>query len=123
MQPRLPTMLISLPPMAACPLRIWFKPAPRNRALGTTAALGFCWGPCHGSRERRIMSCMTASNPAGGKPHGSRITVEVPVLRIGAGQTDYEGLNRYVDFLRKPQGLHMTLLHVGILDDLVQDIE
>jgi|GEM_PF-996715 len=69
------------------------------------------------------MSCMTASNPPGRKPHGSRITVEVPVLRIGAGQSDYEGLSRYVDFLRKPQGLHMTLLHVGILDDLVRDIE
>ncbi|MCR1162997.1 hypothetical protein NEK97_16150 [Paenarthrobacter sp. UW852] len=66
---------------------------------------------------------MTASDPARGKPEGLRITVEVPVLSVGAGLSDYEGLGRYVDSLRKPSGLHMTLLHVGILDHLLADIE
>ncbi|MCM0618117.1 MULTISPECIES: hypothetical protein [Micrococcaceae] len=66
---------------------------------------------------------MTGSHhPAAGKPHGPRITVEVPVLRVGAGASDYDGLNRFVEALRKPQGLHMTLLHVGILDELGRDI-
>ncbi|SDX27725.1 hypothetical protein SAMN04487912_109203 [Arthrobacter sp. cf158] len=65
---------------------------------------------------------MTARDPIGSKPDGPRITVEVPVLRVGAGSSDYEGLGRFADSLRKPQGLHMTLLHVGILDDLAADI-
>lgn len=66
---------------------------------------------------------MTGSHhPTAGKPHGPRITVEVPVLRVGAGASDYDGLNRFVEALRKPQGLHMTLLHVGILDELGRDI-
>ncbi|MEO3941366.1 hypothetical protein V3C41_09815 [Paenarthrobacter nicotinovorans] len=65
---------------------------------------------------------MTASNPTGSKPHGPRITVEVPVLRIGAGPADYDGLSRFVDSLRNPPGLHLTLLHVGILDELGKDI-
>ncbi|WP_238703323.1 hypothetical protein [Arthrobacter sp. TS-15] len=66
---------------------------------------------------------MTGSHhPAAGKPDGPRITVEVPVLRVGAGASDYDGLNRFVEALRKPQGLHMTLLHVGILDELGRDI-
>ncbi|NQD86827.1 hypothetical protein HP499_03255 [Paenarthrobacter sp. CM16] len=68
------------------------------------------------------MASMTASSPSGNTPHGPRITVEVPVLRVGAGASDYEGLGRYVDSLRKPQGLHLTLLHVGILDELGKDI-
>ncbi|WP_416404017.1 hypothetical protein [Arthrobacter sp. LFS091] len=66
---------------------------------------------------------MTASDPTRGRPAGPRITVEVPALRVGAGLADYEGLNRFVDSLRKPSGLHMTLLHVGVLDHLVADIE
>ncbi|WP_236558293.1 hypothetical protein [Arthrobacter sp. 9V] len=65
---------------------------------------------------------MTALVSSGSKPHPPRITLEVPVLRVGAGVSDYEGLNRFVDSLRKPQGLHMTLLHVGILDELGRDI-
>ncbi|GGJ37223.1 hypothetical protein [Paenarthrobacter histidinolovorans] len=65
---------------------------------------------------------MTAGSPTGSKAGKPRITVEVPVLRIGEGQTDYEGLKRFVDSLRKPQGLHMTLLHLGILDELADDI-
>lgn len=65
---------------------------------------------------------MTARDAHGSTPDGLRITVEAPVLRVGAGASDYEGLTKYVDFLRKPQGLHMTLLHVGILDDLASDI-
>lgn len=68
------------------------------------------------------MATMTALVSPGSKPPGARITVEVPVLRIGAGSSDYEGLNRFVDSLRKPQGLHLTLLHVGILDELGRDI-
>lgn len=52
-----------------------------------------------------------------------RITVEVPVLSIGSGASDYEGFGRYVDALRRPQGLHMTLLHLGVLGDFAQDVE
>jgi hypothetical protein len=52
-----------------------------------------------------------------------RITVEVPVLGIGSGLADYESLGHLVQALRRPQGLHLTLLHVGILDDLAHDIE
>lgn len=51
-----------------------------------------------------------------------RITVEVPVLGMGAGPSDYEELDRYVNALRRPQGLHMTLLHLGILEDFSQDV-
>lgn len=51
-----------------------------------------------------------------------RITVEVPVLAIGSGPSDYDGLGSYVRALRKPGGLHMTLLHLGLLEDLAQDI-
>ncbi|QSZ50472.1 hypothetical protein AYX22_20105 [Arthrobacter sp. D5-1] len=68
------------------------------------------------------MATMTASKPVGSTPHGPRVTVEVPVLRVGDGASDYDGLARFVDALRKPSGLHLTLLHVGILDDLAQDI-
>ncbi len=51
-----------------------------------------------------------------------RITVEVPVLSIGRGPADYEGLGRYVDALRRPGSLHLTLLHLGILEDFSQDV-
>jgi hypothetical protein len=51
-----------------------------------------------------------------------RITVEVPVLSIGAGPADYEALGRYVDALRRPGGLHLTLLHLGILEDFCRDV-
>ena len=51
-----------------------------------------------------------------------RITVEVPVLSIGAGPSDYEELGNYVNALRRPQGLHMTLLHIGILEDFSHDV-
>ncbi|MBO1268317.1 hypothetical protein [Arthrobacter cavernae] len=51
-----------------------------------------------------------------------RITVEVPVLSIGSGPADYEGFGRYVDALRRPRGLHMTLLHLGLLEDFAQDV-
>lgn len=55
--------------------------------------------------------------------HGlPRITVEVPVLNIGTRPTDYEALGTYVNGLRREQGLHMTLLHIGILPEFVQDI-
>ncbi|MDR6416101.1 hypothetical protein [Pseudarthrobacter sulfonivorans] len=56
-------------------------------------------------------------------PAPPRITVEVPVLRVGDGPADYEGLGSFVQALRRPQGLHLTLLHVGILADFAQDIE
>ena len=52
-----------------------------------------------------------------------RITVEVPVLSVGTGPADYESLGNVVEALRRPQGLHLTLLHIGILDDLAHDIE
>lgn len=51
-----------------------------------------------------------------------RITVEVPVLRVGSRPSDYEELGSYVDGLRRRQGLHMTLLHIGILEDFSRDI-
>ena len=52
-----------------------------------------------------------------------RITVEVPVLSVGTAPADYESLGNFVQALRRPQGLHLTLLHVGILDDFGQDVE
>lgn len=51
-----------------------------------------------------------------------RITVEVPVLGVGAKPADYEQLAAYADGLRRPQGLHMTLLHIGILEDFAADV-
>ena len=51
-----------------------------------------------------------------------RITVEVPVLSIGSGPSDYEQLGSYVDALRRRQGLHLTLLHIGVLEDFAQDV-
>lgn len=51
-----------------------------------------------------------------------RITVEVPVLSIGSGPSDYEQLDGYVVGLRRRQGLHLTLLHIGILADFAQDV-
>ena len=51
-----------------------------------------------------------------------RITVEVPVLAVGSGPSDYEKLGNHVDALRRQQGLHLTLLHIGILTDFSQDI-
>lgn len=51
-----------------------------------------------------------------------RITVEAPVLSIGSGPSDYEGLGRYVRALRRQQGLHLTLLHLGVLEDFARDI-
>lgn len=51
-----------------------------------------------------------------------RITVEVPVLGVGARPADYEQLAAYADGLRRPQSLHMTLLHVGILEDFAADV-
>ncbi|MFJ5958705.1 hypothetical protein ACIQC5_22435 [Paenarthrobacter sp. NPDC092416] len=65
---------------------------------------------------------MTAGQRGKFGPQVPRITVEVPVLGVGACPDDYEGLGRFVDALRRPRGLHMTLLHLGILDDLVGDI-
>ena len=51
-----------------------------------------------------------------------RITVEVPVLTVGSGPSDYEELGSHVDALRRPRGLHLTLLHLGVLADFAQDI-
>ncbi|UKA62604.1 hypothetical protein [Arthrobacter sp. FW306-04-A] len=65
------------------------------------------------------------------RPHGRRdtrthtappITVEAPVLLIGSDPADYERLGRYVDALRRPQGLHLTMLHLGVLEELARDI-
>lgn len=52
-----------------------------------------------------------------------RITVEVPVLGIGSALSDYDELATHVDALRRRQGLHLTLLHIGVLDDFSRDIE
>ncbi|WP_120520368.1 hypothetical protein [Arthrobacter celericrescens] len=51
-----------------------------------------------------------------------RITIEVPLLSLGEGAADFEALGSYVDALRRPRGLHMTLLHVGILEDFAADV-
>lgn len=51
-----------------------------------------------------------------------RITVEVQVLAVGSAPSDYEALGSYVSALRRPQGLHLTLLHIGILADFAQDV-
>lgn len=51
-----------------------------------------------------------------------RITIEVPVLSIGSGPSDYEELGNYVRALRRPRGLHMTLLHLGVLEDFAQEV-
>ncbi|CAH0154477.1 hypothetical protein SRABI83_00797 [Arthrobacter sp. Bi83] len=51
-----------------------------------------------------------------------RITVEVPVLSIGSGPSDYEQLGSYVEGLRRQQGLHLTLLHLGVLEDFSLDV-
>ena len=51
-----------------------------------------------------------------------RITVEVPVLAVGSAPSDYEELGSHVDGLRRQQGLHLTLLHIGVLEDFAQDI-
>jgi hypothetical protein len=48
--------------------------------------------------------------------------VEVPVLSVGAGPADYDDLGRHLDSLRKPRGLHLTLLHIGILERVTADI-
>ncbi|MEV8148297.1 hypothetical protein AB0O52_09105 [Arthrobacter sp. NPDC080073] len=67
-----------------------------------------------------------ASRPRGGWDSARRaappITVEVPVLGIGAGPSDYEELARYVFALRRLRGLHMTLLHLGVLEDFCRDV-
>jgi hypothetical protein len=55
-------------------------------------------------------------------PTAPPITVEVPVLGVGTGPSDYEELARYVFALRRPRGLHMTLLHLGVLDDFGRDV-
>ncbi len=51
-----------------------------------------------------------------------RITVEVPVLGVGSGPAEYEDLGQHVDALRRLRGLHMTLLHIGILEDFSHDV-
>jgi hypothetical protein len=51
-----------------------------------------------------------------------RITVEVPVLSIGSDPSDYEALGNHVEGLRRRQGLHLTLLHIGILDEVSRDV-
>ncbi len=51
-----------------------------------------------------------------------RITVESPVLQVGSGPSDYEALGEHVSALRRQHGLHLTLLHIGILADFAQDV-
>ena len=45
-----------------------------------------------------------------------------PCSAVGSGPGDYEALGNYVDALRRPQGLHLTLLHIGVLADFARDI-
>ena len=52
-----------------------------------------------------------------------RITVEVPVLGISSALSSYEDLGMLVDAPRRRQGLHLTLLHIGVLDDFSRDVE
>ena len=56
-------------------------------------------------------------------PAPPRITIEVPVLAVGSRPADYERLASQVDALRRQQGLHLTVLHLGILADFSQDVE
>lgn len=51
-----------------------------------------------------------------------RITVEVPVLSVGTGPGDYGELGSHVLSLRRQHGLHLTLLHIGILAEFARDI-
>lgn len=51
-----------------------------------------------------------------------RITVEVPVRRVGTGPADFEALGTHVVGLRRPRGLHLTLLHLGIMEDFGRDV-
>lgn len=51
-----------------------------------------------------------------------RITVEVPVLGIGSGPADYQELGEHVFALRKFRSLHLTLLHIGILEEFTRDV-
>lgn len=51
-----------------------------------------------------------------------RITVEAPVLSLGSGPSDYEELGSHVDSLRRQKGLHLTLLHIGVLADFARDV-
>lgn len=51
-----------------------------------------------------------------------RITVEAPVVAVGSGHSDYEALGSYVNGLRRAAGLHLTLLHIGILSDFARDV-
>ncbi|QCO98489.1 hypothetical protein FCN77_13290 [Arthrobacter sp. 24S4-2] len=51
-----------------------------------------------------------------------RITLEAPVLSIGSRSSDYEDLGSYVRALRRPRGLHLTLLHLGVLEDFARDV-
>lgn len=44
------------------------------------------------------------------------------MLSVGSGLSDYEQLGSYVHGLRRPQGLHLTLLHIGILEDFSRDV-
>lgn len=52
----------------------------------------------------------------------ARITVEVPVLGVGSSPAEYEDLGQRVDALRRLRGLHLTLLHIGILADFSRDV-
>ena len=51
-----------------------------------------------------------------------RITVEVPVLSVGSGPAEYQDLGQRVDALRRLRGLHLTLLHIGVLEDFSRDV-
>jgi len=44
------------------------------------------------------------------------------VLGIGSAPSDYEQLGAHVDALRRRQGLHLTLLHIGVLEDFSRDV-
>lgn len=53
----------------------------------------------------------------------ARITVEAPVLSVGSVPADYEALGSEVEGLRRPAGLHLTLLHIGVLADFARDVQ
>lgn len=67
-----------------------------------------------------------ANRPRGGWDSTTQpappITVEVPVVGVGAGLSEYEELARYVYALRRLRGLHMTLLHLGGVEDFCRDV-
>jgi hypothetical protein len=75
-----------------------------------------------GDHRRRRTAGHKPGSTGSGVPPLPRITVEMPVLVVGSGLVDFENLGPRVNGLRRPAGLHLTLLHLGILADFAADV-